>query len=564
MTKNLSVISVLIKHLSIRQLLLLAFLLVGLLPAMLVSFLSFYQARTVLKKELVRDMQTLSQTVANDVNRMMFERIQNVVSWSQLAVMQEVLVEDVDKRLSIFLKELNASYDGIYDHIYVVDIHNKVISSSSSHQLGSTKNLFTPWFSYGLAHKKIQFYIIENNVLAISQDIINNNSNQVIGQLFVEFNWQQIQNLLNASVREPASAALLSEKNEVLAATKNWHKEAGYEMRATSLVNSESLPKWSVRVEKLHSIAVAPLHRLGYVFLALLATTLILSTILVTPIAQAITQPLAKLTAFVRSFKQVDLVETPKSGPPEIQELGIAFEDLMQSLVKTQDNLMQAAKLAVAGEMAAAMSHEIRTPLGILRSSADLLLREPKLTNDGKEVLGFIISETERLNKLVSTLIDASRARAPVFMLTDLTELIHHASALLRTQAEAKNITLRVESSEVIMLELDADQITQVLMNLLMNAIQILSAGGEINVLTHQKQGMALIEIADNGPGIPAESQEKIFEPFFTQRAGGVGLGLAIVRQIVEAHQGEIVCSSSQTGGAQFTISLPIKNTANN
>lgn len=553
-----------IKRLSIRQLLLLAFLLVGLLPAMLVSFLSFYQARAVLKKELTRDMQTLSQTVANDVNRMMFERVQNIASWSQLAIMQEILVEDVDKRLSIFLEELNVSYDGIYREIYVVDTNNKVIASSDPQQLDSAANFFTPWFSYGLGGKKIKFYVIKNNVLAISQDIVNDNSKQVIGQLVAEFNWQQVQNLLNVAVRNPASAALLTKNNEVLAATKNWNIDAGYALRATSHVNSESLtPEWFVRVEKLHSVAIAPVHRLGYVFLALLAATLILATILVTPIAQAITQPLAKLTAFVRSFQQEHLAETPKSGPPEVQELGVAFEELMQNLIKTQDSLTRAAKLAVVGEMAAAMSHEIRTPLGILRSSADLLLREPKLTNDGKEVLGFIISETERLNKLVSTLIDASRPRASVFVMLDIAQLIRNTAALLRAQAEAKNIVLSVESTEPVTLEADADQMTQVLMNLLMNAIQILPSGGKINVQMYQERDMVLIEIADNGPGITVENQAKIFEPFFTQRAGGVGLGLAIVRQIVEAHQGEIFCSSSQSGGAQFTISLPINITSN-
>lgn len=553
-----------IKRLSIRQLLLLAFLLVGLLPAMLISFLSFYQARAVLKKELTRDMQTLSQTVANDVNRMIFERVQNVASWSQLAIMQEILVEDVDKRLSIFLEELNVSYDGIYREIYVVDANNKIVASSDPQQLNLAANLYTPWFGYGLGDNRVQFYVIKNNVLAISQDILNNNSNQVVGQLVAEFNWQQVQNLLNTAVTKPASAALLTEKNTVLAATKNWNTNAGYEMRATSHVSSASLtPKWLVRVEKLHSVAIAPVHRLGYVFLALLATTLILATALIIPIAQAITQPLAKLTAFVRSFKQEHLAETPKSGPPEIQELGVAFEDLMQNLVKTQDNLTRAAKLAVVGEMAAAMSHEIRTPLGILRSSADLLLREPKLTSDGREVLGFIISETERLNKLVSTLIDASRPRALVFMKLDIAQLIRNTTALLRTQAEAKNIVLSVESTELVMLGVDADQMTQVLMNLLMNAIQILPTGGKVNVRLYQEQDMALIEIADDGPGITMENQAKIFEPFFTQRAGGVGLGLAIVRQIVEAHQGEITCSSSQSGGARFTISLPIKITSN-
>jgi signal transduction histidine kinase len=549
----------LIKRLSIPKLLLVAFLLAGLLPAMLVSFLSFYQARVVLKKELTRDIVTLSQTVSNDVSRMMFERVKNVASWSQLAIMQELLLEDVDKRLSIFLEELNSSYDGVYKTIYVVDINNKVIASSNAKLLNQTANLPNYWFSHGEAEKRIDFYKIKSNALSISQEIKDDNSNIVIGKLVAEFNWQQIQDFLKTAVRKPTAAALLDEQGNLLASTTNWNTQNGYEMRAVSQFSSQSVvSKWQLRVEKLHSVAIAPVHRLGYIFLALLATTLLLAAFLVTPIAQAITQPLAKLTIFVRSFKQGQLSETPKSGPPEVQELALAFEGLIGDLVKTQANLSRAAKLAVVGELAAAMSHEIRTPLGILRSSADLLLREPKLTNDGKEVLGFIISETERLNKLVSSLIDAARPRAPVFVKVDIAQVIKNSIALLRGQAESNGIVLNSEFAGPVFLEVDTDQMTQVFMNILMNAIQILPTGGVVNIRLHTVEDTAKVEISDDGPGMTEEIQAQIFEPFFTQRAGGVGLGLAIVRQIILSHHGEITCSNSQFGGALFTISLPL------
>lgn len=549
-----------IKRLSIPKLLLVAFLLAGLLPAMLVSFLSFYQARVVLKKELTRDIVTLSQTVSNDVTRMMFERVKNVASWSQLAIMQELLLEDVDKRLSIFLEELNSSYDGVYKSIYVIDNNNKVIASSDAKLLNQTANLPNYWFSHGETEKRIDFYKIKNNVLAISQEIKDDNSNLVIGKLVAEFNWQQIQDFLKTAVRKPSAAALFDEQGLLLASTANWNTQNGYEMRAVSQLSNQSVvSKWQVRVEKLHSVAIAPVHRLGYIFLALLATTLLLAAFLVTPIAQAITQPLAKLTIFVRSFKQGQLTDTPKSGPPEVQELGLAFEGLIDDLAKTQANLTRAAKLAVVGELAAAMSHEIRTPLGILRSSADLLLREPSLTNDGREVLGFIISETERLNKLVSTLIDAARPRAPVFAKVDITKVISNTVALLRSQAESNGVILNTELLEPVFLQIDTDQMTQVFMNILMNAIQILPTGGKVNIRLYKLEDTANIEISDDGPGMTAEIQAQIFEPFFTQRAGGVGLGLAIVRQIVLSHLGEITCSNSQFGGALFTISLPLK-----
>jgi two-component system, NtrC family, sensor histidine kinase HydH len=552
----------LIKHLSIRQLLSLAFLLAGLLPAMLVSFLSFYQAREALKREITHDMQTLSGTVANDIERVMFERLQNVHSWSRLAIMQDIQIGDIDKRVSTFLQELQSSYGDVYLSIYVMDKDGKVVAASNAQEIGKQSALTKNWFQVKLANKLLNFGQLQHNTLAISQEIFYANSNQKIGVLVANFNWQIIQSLLNHAVQNPTAAALVDSNNNLLAATPNWEKiQAGHEIHANkNLSNKMNLQDWQVRIEKLHSVAVAPVHRLGYVFLALLFATLFFAALLVTPIAQAITQPLVRLTAFVRGFSKDQSVLMPKEGPPEVQELATAFEKMMQDLKKSQADLTRAAKLAVVGEMSAAMSHEVRTPLGILRSSADLLLREPRLTKQGKEVLGFIVSETERLNKLVSTLIDAARPRKPAFTKVNLTEIAANAIALLKSQAQTKNINITFEQTETLSLLADADQMTQVMMNLLMNALQILPKGGKIEVSFQNEKEQVLMDFMDDGPGILVENQAQIFEPFFTQRSGGVGLGLAVVRQIVQAHGGEISYQTSPYNGAQFRVSLPKTN----
>lgn len=548
-----------LKQLSIRQLLLLAFLLAGLLPAMLVSFLSFYQARDALKKEISHDMQALSGTVANDIERIMFERVQNVHSWGRLAVMQDIQIGDIDKRVSNLLQELQSSYGSVYQSIYVVNAEGQVVASSNAKNIGKQMLPEKKWIQVSLANSLVNFAPIKQNVLPISQQIIDTNTNQAMGFLVAEFNWQLVQDLLNNAVKKPAAAALIDGERRRLATTLDWGKiEAGHEMQANAhLSNKINLQDWQVRIEKLHSVAVAPVHRLGYVFFALLMTTLILAALLVTPIAQAITQPLVKLTQFVRGFTQNQVALPPKSGPPEVKELGIAFEKMMQDLAKSQANLTRAAKLAVVGEMAAAMSHEVRTPLGILRSSADLLLREPKLSKEGREVLGFIISETERLNKLVSSLIDAARPRLPVLVNLNLTEVVSNTIALLLNQAKAKRISIIFNQTESIETLADKDQMTQVLMNLLMNAIQILPNNGKIQVNLQNNKDSVMLEVMDDGPGILTENQAQIFEPFFTQRAGGVGLGLAVVRQIVQAHKGDISYQTSPWHGAQFTITLP-------
>jgi len=556
-----------LKKLSIKQLLLLAFLLAGLLPAMLVSLLSFYQTRAVLKQEITRDMQTLSTAVANDIERMMFERLRNVQSWSQLSIMQELKIGDIDKRLSIFLDGLAHSYGSIYKTIYVEDLQGNIIASSDAQKIGQQHVNAPLWFTATISGKPLRVANINQGVLAISQEIIDETTVIPMGKLVVEFNWHTVQDALNNVIEQSTAAALLDDKAQVLAATTNWQAiRLDHGMHAISQLSSESpVSHWQVRVEKLHSAAIAPVHRLGYIFLGLLAATLLLAAVLVRPIAQAITSPLLQLTQFVKGFAQQTKAKPPQSGPPEVRELGAAFETMTEDLAKSQEKLTRAAKLAVVGEMAAAMSHEVRTPLGILRSSADVLKREKALSEEGQEVLTFIGAETERLNKLVSTLIDAARPRLPVFAETNITELIANTIAMLRNQAQSEKISIAFDESapeekaSAVMAAVDADQMTQVMMNLVMNAIQVLPEGGKIVVLLKQVGNDVVIEVMDDGDGITVAHQAQIFEPFFTKRAGGVGLGLAVVRQIVQGHGGEIAYQKSQMQGAQFTIVLPIK-----
>ncbi|HQM86452.1 MAG TPA: sensor histidine kinase [Methylotenera sp.] len=549
------------KPLSIRQLLLLAFLLAGLLPAMLVSFLSFYQARIALKSEISHDLQTLSNTVASNVESMLFERFHNVHSWSELAIMQDIQIGDIDKRLATFLQELVISYGGIYQKIEVVDTNNVIVASSVPKNLGLTTQPFDVWFQVNIGQKTIDVYPIETHQtasLAISKAILSPDAGKVQGRLIAYFNWQLVLDKLNQSVQDSTAAALFDEQNHAIASTRNWAKiHAEHGMHANSTFSGSTSPKWRVEIEKLHSVAVAPVHRLGYVFLALLITTLVFATFLVTPIAKAVTAPLSQLTHFVRHFFLDQTSQLPTSGPAEVQELSSAFKKMISELEASQKNLERAAKLAVVGEMAAAMSHEVRTPLGILRSSANVLQREPQLSKEGHEVLGFIISETERLNNLVSSLIDAARPRLPAFTEVNLSALAIKCIAMLSAQAQTKNVQLDCHADQDYLIKADSEQMTQVLMNLLINAIQMLPNHGKVEVGITALQDTIQLTIADNGPGIPAGSQAQIFEPFFTQRAGGVGLGLAVVRHIVHAHQGEISYSPSQQGGAQFNITLP-------
>ena len=253
-----------LKQLSIKQLLLLAFLLAGLLPAMLVSFLSFNQTRTVLKQEITEDIQTLSATVAHDIERTMFERIRNIQSWSQLSIMQELKIGDVDKRLSVFLHGLALSYGNIYHEIYVEDLYGNIIAASKAKSIGKKSEARQEWFTTNSVNKRLTFSKIDQDVLAISQALFDDNTNSVMGQLVVEFNWQVVQKSLNNAIKTSTAAALFSENEGVLASTENWQDIVSqHGLAATSqLSDQSSITGWSVRIEKLRSDAVAPVHKL--------------------------------------------------------------------------------------------------------------------------------------------------------------------------------------------------------------------------------------------------------------------------------------------------------------
>lgn len=567
---------------SVRQVLLAGFFLSALLPMLLMTLLAFYQARTALHDEIVSGMHTRAAAARSEVDRMMFERLQNVASWSRLDVMYEVQIGDVDKRLSHFLADLKHSYRGVYHEIYVITPDNRVTASSEPSQIGQQAPAYPPWMSITLARHPLWLYNIGQHKLPISTDIVDHDGNKV-GTLWAIFNWGEIEKILKNTQSQGSAAALLNDNGAPLAQTAAWQQVvAGHDVSVRSNGNGQaSVPelRWQVEISQYRSVVMAPVHRMGYMFIALLLMTAFLATALAAPLSRFITRPLARLTAYANRFMRTSAQGSTPSpeGPLEVREMTEAFAKMIDDLNLSKDNLTRAAKLAVAGEMAAAMSHEIRTPLGILRSSAQVLAREKSLSAEAQEVTTFIITETERLNKLVSTLVDSARPRQPEFALHDIAGLLENAIAMLRMQANKKDITLGFlmepgiterthdSSRQRVLVECDGEQITQVILNLLLNAIQLLEPGSSIVVTLFEQEESVTISVADNGTGVDESLKAHIFDPFFTQRQGGIGLGLAVSRQIVTSHFGTLTVQPSTVPnhaygnqhGADFRVKLP-------
>lgn len=566
------------KPLSVQQLLMWGFLLTALLPMLTVMWLAFYQARSALREEITRDMQTRATGAFNEVDNMMFERLQNMVSWSRLEVMHEVVIGDIDKRLSNFLGEIKNSYRGVYQTLYVVNNQNIVIASSEPAQIGKPENSLlpakSPWKEVQFSNHSIHFEKVQQQHLPMAI-AIKDIDGKKIGTLWVWFDWNYISAILKNTEIKGSSAALLDESGKELAYTEDWLKIRSAHNISThsNPVNliagdsaSASIFNWQVVIAQYRTVAMKPVQRMGYIFIFLLLVTAFLTTALAAILARSITKPLAKLTDYANHFiRSSQATPPPADGPSEVRAMSDAFGKMMDDLTQSKENLTRAAKLAVAGEMAAAMSHEVRTPLGILRSSAQVLSREKNLSAEGLEVTAFITTETERLNKLVSTLVDSARPRQPEFAMHNIVGLVEHAMAMLRMQANKKEINLVFASEQLastqLFVECDGEQITQVILNLVLNAIQVLPNGGNIVVSMFETQDDVTISVADDGAGVDEAQKEHIFDPFFTQRPGGIGLGLAVSRQIVTAHFGTLTVEKNQVmqniDGADFRITLP-------
>ena len=241
----------------------------------------------------------------------------------------------------------------------------------------------------------------------------------------------------------------------------------------------------------------------------------------------------------------------------------IVLRDLRE-IKQLEEKVRHSEKLAAIGELAAGVAHEIRNPLSSIKGFARFLAHSLSDRTREKEYAEIMIKEVDRINSVVNDLLTFARPLEPELASTDLFELIEHTVRLLETDARSHNIKIRSKiNPDLNSFLLDANQITQALLNLMLNALQEVDDGGTVEVGADvDDSGSHLhIWVEDDGLGIPHDKKKKIFDPFFTTREKGTGLGLAIVRKIVENHGGELQVESplpGKTGGSRFTITLPV------
>jgi signal transduction histidine kinase len=302
----------------------------------------------------------------------------------------------------------------------------------------------------------------------------------------------------------------------------------------------------------------------------IVATTLVfgLGILLAVFLSWMYTKPIYNVVNAARSVAAGDLtLNLTSDRKDEIGELTQSFNFMVQKLREEralEEKLREAEHLSGVAQLAKSIAHEIRNPLNFISLSIDHLKtkyppREGKEKESFDSLITSIKHEIQRLNKLVGDFLDYGRPLKLSIREVDVGELIHEVLALISAKAEKDRVKIHYQNGSLPNLFIDPELIKTCIFNSILNAFQAMPEGGDLTVSTNMSNGKASIIIQDTGIGVPKENLSRLFEPFFSTKSAGLGLGLAMTRRVVEEHGGKVDFQSLEGKGSTITISLPIQ-----
>jgi len=263
----------------------------------------------------------------------------------------------------------------------------------------------------------------------------------------------------------------------------------------------------------------------------------------------------------IRMLGTVHDITERKRAEKALREYSERLEEMVEQRTKelreAQEQLLRSEKLAVLGQLAGGVGHELRNPLGAIKNAAyflKLTLENPE--REIGETLEILENEVEASERIISSLLDFARPKPPNRRKVDINELIEQTLRRIGVRDNIKVVTELCDGPPIMLA--DPDQLSQVFGNIIVNAVQAMPEGGRLTVRSEVRSADCLaISFEDTGVGIPQENLQKIFEPLFTTKAKGIGLGLAVINGLVEGHGGSIDVKSVVGKGSTFTVKLP-------
>ena len=280
---------------------------------------------------------------------------------------------------------------------------------------------------------------------------------------------------------------------------------------------------------------------------------------------RGLTRPVNSLLDATRRLKSGDLDHRIGKLDDEFGEVAASFNEMADSLKKQMQEMQRTEQLRICGEMAAGLAHEIRNPLAGMKVSIEVLLSELIMEERDKEVLLKVVEQIRNIELMMKNLINYARPVAAQPVRFNVNKILEKSIFFIEKHpsfisGDPRKQLIRELDETLPEIVADPQQLQQVFLNLLLNAADSIPEGGTITVRTlHDKQAKTVaVVLRDTGKGIPDELMEKIFQPFFTTKGKGTGLGLAVSKRIVEEHGGSIEVSNNVSGGVTFAITLPV------
>jgi two-component system, NtrC family, sensor kinase len=292
--------------------------------------------------------------------------------------------------------------------------------------------------------------------------------------------------------------------------------------------------------------------------------------VMIMVLAVVVHRPMSELQERIAQVREGDLTVSVRFADrnDEIGDLGKDFNDMVRQLRESREEIQRlhrtqmsrAEHLATLGELAAGLAHEIRNPLAGIAGVIEIIGRDLPKESPSRSVLKDVRSEVLHINKIVSELLEIARPRQPDFHESDLNTTAEHAVMFVKDQADTRGVGVELmKDPNGLIIEHDAGQIHQVLLNLLLNGVQACDQGGKVAVHVAHTEETAELTVVDTGKGIPPELLSNIFRPFFTTKGTGTGLGLSLARRMVEGHGGKIEVTSWPGKGSRFVVTLPMQ-----
>jgi signal transduction histidine kinase len=278
-------------------------------------------------------------------------------------------------------------------------------------------------------------------------------------------------------------------------------------------------------------------------------------------IARRITRPIEALMAGTREFGRGNYDYEVKAGAQgELGELASAFDQMRRSLKQTQAELLRRERLATIGQMAGSIVHDLRNPLATVSTAAEMLNRNALPPERRRTLLDSQLRAVQRMHAMLRELLDFTRGSYDLKLeRQSLISLVERAVQGIGANGARPGITIETNIPADLSVRVDAEQLGRVFENLLTNAIEAMPDGGRVSLRAEKFGERVRIDVIDDGPGVPAEIRERLFEPFVSHgKLGGTGLGLAIAQSIVEAHGGSISLETNVERGADFYLTLPL------